>query len=370
MPRVAPHRQVGVTRDVGPRCDTRWAPLCVHVEVGLPQEVRRRVALEERLGFDRTTQLLLADERLGGGATTGGVPRRRRRRRLWAMVAGGATGAPVGTWTVLFTDQVGSTAMRVLVGEETFDGVRADLDARVAGALSAHGVVVTKSTGDGVMGGFTSTAAALQCAVAIQQAVAERNRIAGEGVPGAEVVALRVGISVGDAVVDNGDLQGTAVVESARLSAVADGGTILCSEAVRVVSANRSGCTFGPARRDRAEGVAGSCPGARGDLGTAALRIRRAPSGVPGARSARGLRRRPVGGAPRTQGTLPARGAARPGQLPGRDRCAHRRGVGRPSTTHRRADGPCSRGAVAPGDRTAPSSWRGQLDARNGGPRL
>ena len=59
---------------------------------------------------------------------------------------------------------------------------------------------------------------------------------------------LRVGISVGDAVVDGGDLQGTAVVEAARLCAVAEPGTVLCSEAVRSVSANRSGCVFGEPR--------------------------------------------------------------------------------------------------------------------------
>src|ERR687897_855208 len=191
------------------------------------------------------------------GATGERATRRRRGRRLLAMVAGGAAGAPVGTWTVLFTDQVGSTAMRVRVGEDAFDGIRADLDARVAAALTAHGVVVTKSTGDGVMGGFTSTAAALRCAVAIQQAVAERNRTAGEGVAAPEELALRVGISVGDAVVENGDLQGTAVVEAARLCAVATGGAILCSEAVRVVSANRSGCTFGPTRRMDLKGLPG-----------------------------------------------------------------------------------------------------------------
>jgi hypothetical protein len=91
------------------------------------------------------------------------------------MVAGGAAGDPVGTWTVLFTDQVGSTAMRVRVGEEVFDRIRVDLDARLNAALAAHGVGVTTSTGDGVMAGFTSTAAALQCAVAIQRAVALRN---------------------------------------------------------------------------------------------------------------------------------------------------------------------------------------------------
>jgi DNA-binding SARP family transcriptional activator/class 3 adenylate cyclase/WD40 repeat protein/energy-coupling factor transporter ATP-binding protein EcfA2 len=185
------------------------------------------------------------------------VTRRGRGRRLLAVVAGGAAGAPVETWSVLFTDQVGSTEMRVRVGEEAFDGIRGDLDTRVAAALTAHGVVVTKPTGDGVMGGFTSTVAALRCAVAIQQAVAERNRTTSEGVAGGERVALRIGISVGDAVIDNGDLQGTAVVEAARLCAVASGGTILCSEAVRVVSANRSGCSFGPVRAVQLKGLPG-----------------------------------------------------------------------------------------------------------------
>src|SRR4029450_4978477 len=146
--------------------------------------------------------------------------------------------------TVLFTDQVGSTAMRARVGEEGFDGIRADLDARVTAALAAHGVVVTKSTGDGVMAGFTSTTAALRCAVAIQQAVAVRNGTTSEGAAGAERVALRIGSSVGAAVVDTGDLQGIAVVEAARLCATATGGTILCSGAVRGVAGHRAGRTF------------------------------------------------------------------------------------------------------------------------------
>ena len=62
---------------------------------------------------------------------------------------------------------------------------------------------------------------------------------------------------MGDAVVDNGDLQGTAVVEAARLCAVASGGMILCSEAVRVVSANRSGCWFGSVRPVELKGLPG-----------------------------------------------------------------------------------------------------------------
>ena len=44
-----------------------------------------------------------------------------------------ATGSgQVATWTVLFTDMVGSTEFRVRVGEVAFDRVRADLDRRVA----------------------------------------------------------------------------------------------------------------------------------------------------------------------------------------------------------------------------------------------
>ena len=170
----------------------------------------------------------------------------RRRRRLAAVATGSGQ---VATWTVLFTDMVGSTEMRVRVGEEAFDRVRADLDRRIALAVAAHAGAAVKSTGDGVMAAFAATASALRCATAIQGAVADHNRQTGDG------VALRVGMSVGDAVVDGGDLQGTAVVEAARLCAVAEPGTVLCSEAVRSVSANRSGCVFGEPRSVELKGL-------------------------------------------------------------------------------------------------------------------
>ena len=115
--------------------------------------------------------------------------------------------------------------------------------------MAAHAGAAVKSTGDGVMAVFAATASALRCATAIQGAVADHNRETGDG------VALRVGMSVGDAVVDGGDLQGTAVVEAARLCAVAEPGTVLCSEAVRSVSANRSGCVFGEPRSVELKGL-------------------------------------------------------------------------------------------------------------------
>jgi WD40 repeat protein/DNA-binding SARP family transcriptional activator/class 3 adenylate cyclase/energy-coupling factor transporter ATP-binding protein EcfA2 len=160
-------------------------------------------------------------------------------------------GGRVATWTVLFTDMVGSTERRVRVGEDVFDRVRADLDRRIERAVRAHDGAEVKSTGDGIMAGFAATASALRCAVAIQAAVAAYNREA------ADDLALRVGISVGDAAVEDSDLQGTAVIEAARLCDVAEPDTILCSDAVRSVSANRSGCTFGEPRSVDLKGLPG-----------------------------------------------------------------------------------------------------------------
>ncbi|HEY1279221.1 MAG TPA: BTAD domain-containing putative transcriptional regulator, partial [Acidimicrobiales bacterium] len=149
---------------------------------------------------------------------------------------------PAVTWTVLFTDLVASTELRTRVGEDAFDAIRLQVDTTVGAIVAAYGGDVLKSTGDGVMAAFTGTAAALRCAVAVQRAVAERNATA------SEPVALRIGIAVGDAVVEPNDLHGTAVVEAARLCSVADGGMILCSDAVRTASANRSGCQFSASR--------------------------------------------------------------------------------------------------------------------------
>jgi len=174
--------------------------------------------------------------------------RDRRSRNVPPVVAGGD---PVATWTVLFTDVVGSTEWRVRVGEEAFDRVRNELDRRVTEVLAANGGAIVKSTGDGVMAGFTATTAALRGAVALQQAIAERNL----GAP--DPVLLRIGVGVGDAIAEDGDLHGAAVVEAARLCAIANGGMILCSEAVRAVSANRSGCRFDGARSVELRGLPG-----------------------------------------------------------------------------------------------------------------
>lgn len=86
-----------------------------------------------------------------------------------------------------------------------------------------------------MMASSSTASAAIDGVVAMQQAVALANRAS--SVP---VVAMRVGMSAGDATLDDGDWFGRPVVEAARLCAEAEGGQILAAEIVRVLAGNRS----------------------------------------------------------------------------------------------------------------------------------
>ena len=68
-----------------------------------------------------------------------------------------------------------------------------------------------KSTGDGLMLMFTSPSRALACAVAIQQGIERHNHRA------EEPLAVRIGLSMGEATEEDGDYYGDTVVEAARL---------------------------------------------------------------------------------------------------------------------------------------------------------
>jgi class 3 adenylate cyclase len=102
-------------------------------------------------------------------------------------------------------------------------------DAIVRKALATHGGLEVKHTGDGIMASFTSVTGAVQSAMEIQSRVAERNRDV------ADALRLRVGISCGEPVTEEGDLFGAAVELAARLCAHGGAGGILVSSAVREV---------------------------------------------------------------------------------------------------------------------------------------
>ena len=86
-----------------------------------------------------------------------------------------------------------------------------------------------KTTGDGILIEFPSVVGAVECAVAVQRGMVERN----ETVPQDRRIEFRVGINLGDIVVDGDDILGDGVNVAARLEALAEPGAICVSGTVR-----------------------------------------------------------------------------------------------------------------------------------------
>jgi class 3 adenylate cyclase/tetratricopeptide (TPR) repeat protein len=140
------------------------------------------------------------------------------------------------TAAILFTDLVNSTALAVSLGEAAYDELRRAHFATLRGAVEQAGGKEVKGLGDGVLTVFGSATAALDCAVAIQQAADLQART---GAP----IAVRIGVSLGDVIFEEGDVYGTPVVEAARLVAAARGGQILATAVVRAVAGGRCRAT-------------------------------------------------------------------------------------------------------------------------------
>jgi adenylate cyclase len=117
--------------------------------------------------------------------------------------------------------------------------------------MAARGRII-KTTGDGLLAEFSSSVAAVRCAVMIQQGMGERNA----GVPADRRMALRIGVHVGDVVVDEADLLGDGVNIAARLEGVADPGGVAISEDVWRQVQGKVGAAFADAGEVRLKNIA------------------------------------------------------------------------------------------------------------------
>jgi len=162
-----------------------------------------------------------------------------------------AATSQTGTATILFTDLVDSTGLRVRLGEDAAETLRRLHDRLLGEAVAKHNGTLVKGLGDGIMATFSAAADAVAAAVAIQQAVEAVNRRAGR-----RQLAIRVGMSVGDVVWEKGDCFGTSVVEAARLCDAAQGGQILAAELVRLLTRGRGGYRFVPVGELSLKGLA------------------------------------------------------------------------------------------------------------------
>lgn len=139
---------------------------------------------------------------------------------------------------VLMTDLVESTSTADRVGPVAAEKLRSEHFGLLRSALARTAGREVKNLGDGLMVVFDSAAQSLACAVAMQQLLDARNRRT------EEQLGVRIGVSVGDATVEDRDYFGEPVVEAARLCAHAHAGQIVVNALVRRMAGSRDGHTF------------------------------------------------------------------------------------------------------------------------------
>lgn len=111
---------------------------------------------------------------------------------------------------------------------------------RLEPTLARHGGRLVKLTGDGALVEFGSAVDALGAAIAFQQTMAEANWEQPEDIR----IAFRIGLHLGDLIVDGDDLYGDGVNVAARLEAEAPAGGIVISRAVHDAVVGRLKATF------------------------------------------------------------------------------------------------------------------------------
>jgi adenylate cyclase len=116
-----------------------------------------------------------------------------------------------------------------LMGDDEVATVRAITEYRavIASLVAGRGGRVVDSPGDNVLAEFDSVVDAVQCAVDIQRELESRN----SGLPDARRMRFRIGINLGDVIVEGERLYGDGVNIAARLESLADGGGICLSGA-------------------------------------------------------------------------------------------------------------------------------------------
>ncbi len=146
-------------------------------------------------------------------------------RRLTAILAADV----VGYSRLMGIDEAGTLAALKTVRSEVVDGKIAEHDGRIV-----------KLTGDGALVEFSSVVSAVGCAVAVQRAMKDRNAV----LPQDRRLQFRIGVNLGDVIVEGDDIYGDGVNVAARLESVAQPGGIAVSHTVREHVGNRLDLTF------------------------------------------------------------------------------------------------------------------------------
>jgi adenylate cyclase len=133
---------------------------------------------------------------------------------------------------VLAADVAGYSQLMGIDEEGTLAALKAHRHELIDPKIAEHRGRIVKTTGDGALVEFASAVDATRCATEIQSTMAERNA----SIPQGRRVEFRIGINVGDIIIDDGDIYGDGVNIAARLEGIAQpGGICLSDDAYRQV---------------------------------------------------------------------------------------------------------------------------------------
>ncbi len=141
---------------------------------------------------------------------------------------------------ILAADVAGYTRLMAADETGTLAALRAIWTTQFDPAVAAHGGRVVKRMGDGALAEFASAVDAVEAAVSIQQALETRNG----GLAGGARIDFRIGVNLGDIVIEGGDIFGDGVNVAARLEGQAPPGGLLVSDAVHAQVRGKVGIAF------------------------------------------------------------------------------------------------------------------------------
>ena len=130
---------------------------------------------------------------------------------------------------ILAADVAGYSRLMGADEEGTHERLKAHLRELVEPKIAEHRGRTVKNTGDGFLAEFASVVDAVRCAVEVQREMAERN----EGTRSTTRIEFRIGINLGDVIIEEHDIFGDGVNVAARLEALAEPGGICISRMVR-----------------------------------------------------------------------------------------------------------------------------------------
>ena len=141
---------------------------------------------------------------------------------------------------ILSADVVGYSGLMEADETGTVERLKANRSTVFDPHVATHGGRVFKLMGDGALVEFSSVIAAVNCALAIQEATEN----AGTEISEAKRIRYRIGINLGEVIVEGDDIYGEGVNVAARLQALAPVGGVALSRVVRDQVEGKAPCAF------------------------------------------------------------------------------------------------------------------------------